>query len=146
IDSNNNGIRDDVEIKILNFKPSICRFRPDAKRCNLSHNPAFIAVSFQMAKAFQKILKEFDGSEEKAYELEKVTSRLVYCNEYFWNYWEYDPISIKYIENIVFNNNNRKQLYYEFNKQLSRGVFSSPNDSDSNPFYCDFNTSLVKEK
>jgi hypothetical protein len=142
IDSNNNGIRDDVEIKILNFKPSICKYRPERKVCNMK---PIIAIYLQYAKAYQTILKEFDGTKKKAYELEKVTSRPVYCNEYFWNYWEYDPISIKYIENIVFNINNRKQLYYE-NKQLSGGVFSSPNDSDSNPLYCDFNTSLVKKR
>jgi len=79
IDSNNNGIRDDVEIKLLRYKPRIYNFRPYMKVCNKS---SIIGIAFQYAKAFQRILKGFDGNKKSAYRLEKITSRAVYCKVY----------------------------------------------------------------
>ena len=141
IDSNNNGIRDDVEIKILTYEPKICSFQPNLHMCN---KQIIIALGFQYARAYQTILKEFNGTKESAYNLEKITSRALYCNEYFWNYWEHDAISIRYIEGIIFNTKERKGKYFNFNKQLSGGLFTSPKDSDENPLYCDINVSEIE--
>ena len=146
IDSNNNGIRDDVEIKILTFKPRICMFKPDSKECKISENPAFIAVSFQHARAFQTVLKKFDGSKKKAYELTKIEDRAVDCDSYFTidnKYWyEY---SGKLVEGWVLNTKERKNFYYEYDKQLSGGLFTIGKKSD-NIKGCDFNVTEVESE
>ena len=146
IDSNNNGIRDDVEIKILTFKPRICNFKPDSKECKISENPAFIAVSFQNARAFQTVLKEFDGSKKTAYELTKIEDRAVDCDSYFTidnKYWyEY---SGKLVEGWVLNTKERKNFYYEYDKQLSGGLFPIGKKS-GHIKGCDFNVTEVESE
>ncbi len=145
IDSNNNGIRDDVEIKILSYKPEICKYRPQLKECNLSQNPAFIAVAFQYARAFQKILREFDGSKESAYKVDKETDPASYCYFYFRNNYNdlrHVPL-MGFIEKFTYNTKTRKKFYYKFNEQLSGGVFELPRSSTYKN-YCEFNVTQIE--
>ena len=145
IDSNNNGIRDDVEIRLLNFRPRICYFKPNSKHCKLTENPAFLAVGLQFAKAYQTILKEFDGSEKSAYSLTKITDRAVDCDSYFTidnRYWYEDLL--KLTEVWVFNTKKRKKSCYQYNSRLSGGVFSLEEDSVNHG--CDFNVTLIERE
>jgi hypothetical protein len=146
IDSNNNGIRDDVEIRLLNFRPRICYFKPNSKHCKLTENPAFLAVGLQFAKAYQTILKEFDGSEKSAYSLTKITDRAVDCDSYFTidNRFWYENL-LKLTEVWVFNTKERKKFYYEYNKQLSGGIFPIGKKSDDIKG-CDFNVTLIERE
>ena len=80
-----------------------------------------------------------------AYELTKIEDRAVDCDSYFTidnKYWyEY---SGKLVEGWVLNTKERKNFYYEYDKQLSGGLF--PIGKKNHIKGCDFNVTEVESE
>jgi len=70
-----------------------------------------------MARAFQTILKEFNGNKKSAYKLEKITSKGIYCNAYFRNKNSFFVL-LKYIFHLTVNNRKRKEKFNEYDSKL----------------------------
>ncbi|PHR54705.1 MAG: hypothetical protein COA44_12515 [Arcobacter sp.] len=120
IDSNNNGVRDDVERKIyLNHDTEIARQK-----------------LMQSAKVEQKWL-EADDLIENAKEWHKLMYLRIGCSRYI--YYEYN-IKLYRIttEDYTFNTRDRVEKYMDYNQALSGGVYSTPNNYKAKSS-CDFN-------
>ena len=136
IDSNNNGVRDDVEIWIID------RYK-DEKRFPRSK----IAITMQHAKATQIIIQEPEKAyENKTYEL---MDRARYCA---WYLLENNRDRITFEEIRIFDSemkdkifNTKKRLinYAKYNSALGGHVFSGPIHYKVD--FCDVNINTFKE-
>ena len=110
IDSNNNGIRDDVERFI------VIKYQ--------DHHKIVTEIGFQKAKAYQKILENPLNTMEN----HKALHDAMDCNFYFETVASYfgDPILIDQtieLRPIQLNIKSRVKAYLEYDKQLSGGVY-----------------------
>ena len=130
IDSNNNGVRDDVEIWIL-------------KKYKDKH-PIYTEIAMQDAHVRNKGLKTpKDAKENFSY----ITSALA-CYAYYStctennssNHIEIDVNYNQIMERKFYNTDKRKKAHKDFATVLSGDTYDVPSCSESKA-YCDFNTS-----
>jgi len=134
IDSNNNGVRDDVERwTILKYK---------------DNHPIVTLIGLQGARAAQIIIQE----PKKARETRIVFARAYNCSYYFQFLAKYNDEQLlidKYVfgeefKYIQFNTSQRVRAFAEYNSVLSGGVYGIPGSKDARA-QCDFNvTEMLK--
>jgi len=135
IDVNNNGVRDDVEIWILNeYKDK---------------HPIHIDIAFQAAKAYKKILE----TPERAREIHNEVDKAVYCQLYYRLNAKYfnEPLLLKnnvvnefFRSKIYFNTQERMEAYLQYDKLLSGGSYTLLKIEERKAA-CDFNISKYEE-
>ena len=128
IDSNNNGVRDDVERWIFEeYKEPIVQ-----------------AVAMQNARAFGIILVE----PSRARETIKFSDALIECQSYY-KYQDSRKIIergtslIKESRPLILNTRERNRAYYEYNQALSGGIYSL-GDRNKYKGSCDFNETKIE--
>jgi len=131
IDSNNNGVRDDVEIWIYEtYKDK---------------HPIYIDIAMQAARGYKLVLEY----PEKARELYHEVDKAAYCELYYtYDADEFnEPILVtKEIDNryfrhkIYFNTKERMNAYLQYDHLLSGDSYTLPK-SEKMKAMCDFNTS-----
>jgi len=129
IDVNNNGVRDDVEIWILNkYKEK---------------HPIYIDVAMQVGRAWQKILED----PNKARETTRFMDAAQECEFYFTRHADRygDPILIhedistdREFDKIVLNTEIRENAYGQYEDLLSGGLYFNASHAEKKK-YCDFN-------
>ncbi|WP_345975313.1 hypothetical protein [Sulfurimonas sp. HSL3-7] len=134
IDSNNNGVRDDVEIWIL-------------KKYKDKH-PIYTEIAMQAGRAWQKVLE----NPSKASETSKLLDAAQNCEFYF----QFDAkrfgdsilvdefILDRAYERIVLNTQERQVAYKNFDAFFSGGITTLPSISDEKGS-CDFNVSKIMD-
>jgi len=127
VDSNDNGVRDDVERKI------IVKYQ----------KPIEIEVMMSFAKVDQETLEK---PLSEALNLERKASRIGDCKMFL----RYKGIkikrAIKYSEDLTYNTKERAKKYMEYNKKLSGGVYGS-SPADWNADACDFDVEqMLKDR
>ena len=114
IDINSNGVRDDVERKII---------KKYSKKLH-------IELLMDGARQFQKIMDQSTGN---AIDLQKNMSRIIACEIYLGRVdieiRSDDFESIEYLENNTFNNPERVRKYLDYNSALSGGVYGNTGDA-----------------
>ncbi len=131
IDSNDNGVRDDVERSIyLQFK-----------------RPIDQAYLMQYATRHPKVLKDPIAAAESQ-ELQDKWWKLASC----WGYLKRQKNrlmpsnSVDFMENAYFNTPERMRAYIKFNQAMSGGSYSIPiHDKDLKAENCDFNITQMLE-
>lgn len=131
IDINDNGVRDDIERKIV--KEFV--------------NPIKIELMLQDAKIQQKILA---ASITDATEMEKLNSKVGNCAMYLKRQKvltsENIESNLDFIENNIYNTKARVRKYLEYNEALSGGIYGG-SPSDWNAEACDFDVEqMLKER
>jgi len=136
VDSNNNGVRDDVERWIYEeYKEK---------------HPIYMDIAMQEARANKKILE----IPEKALEIHNEVNRAVDCQAYYKYTAKYfnDPILIQenvlneyFRSEIYFNTQERKDAYLLYDSLLSGGAYDLPPFNKERKAACDFNTSKYEE-
>jgi hypothetical protein len=129
VDSNHNGVRDDVEWWIYEtYKDK---------------HPIYIDIAMQAARGYRLVLEH----PERAKEIRKVVNSSNVCNWYYQGYAElfgedllvHERIDAK-VFSIYFNTKKRIDTYWQYDKLLSGGVYDTP-DIENMKSNCDFNTS-----
>ena len=128
VDSNNNGVRDDVERWIYQ--------KYKDKR------PIYIDIAMQEARAWQMIMRNPPSTAKTT---TKLMEAAIYCQSYYKIYAKFSDDPILVTENIIFdakvlNTIERKNAYITYDKALSGGVYSLPH-IDKMKSMCDFDTS-----
>jgi len=134
IDSNNNGVRDDVEIYVLN------KYK--------EHHKIISEIALQAGRAHQMAL----GDPSKAKESVVYMSAARYCNWYFMDSADYygDPILIDHtiagnkFKDIQINTKERIKAYLQYNRNLSGGVYRQVYGLKAKAL-CDFNVTKLLE-
>jgi len=135
IDSNNNGVRDDVERWIY--------------KTYKDKHPIHIDIAMQGARGFKLILEHA----EKAKEIYYKATAYMDCESYYKDYAKYfnepilvtEEVSTKYYrKKIYFNTEEREARYIEYDKLLSGDSYSLPKIENLKSL-CDFNTSKYDE-
>jgi len=130
IDTNNNGVRDDVERWIYEtYKDK---------------HPIHIDIAMQAGRAYKLVLE----SPERASKIYPVLDAASSCEAYYEvcvnkdnKLFISDWINNKYFrKNIYFNTKKRIETYYKYDKLLSGDSYTIPRCSEKKQF-CDFNTS-----
>ena len=122
VDSNNNGVRDDVERKIY--------FTYDKK---ISQK-----LMMQSAKTDQAMLADPDLI-KNPYDWQESENKNFGCKYYLFDTYNIPMIKIsKFINNNTYNTKDRIRKYMKYNNALSGGVFGTP-ASDEVEASCDFN-------
>jgi len=128
IDSNNNGVRDDVEIWIL-------------KKYKDKH-PIYTEIAMQAGRAWQKVLEDPSKAKE--------TSKILHAAQYCQFYFQYDakrfgkPILVttsiinRTFRKKVTNTEEREDAYWEYDTLLSGSIGTLPRAAKEKEF-CDFN-------
>jgi len=134
IDANNNGVRDDVEIWILNkYKDK---------------HPIYVDIAMQAGKVSNEILANPIMDQQIAQKIYKKEIAVVACETYYKYDAEYfnEPISIDnkistgYFEKLYFNTEEREKLYTHYADFLSGDSYALPRNEEKKSL-CDFNTS-----
>jgi hypothetical protein len=121
IDSNNNGIRDDLEIAIYNYAP-----KPEEDRLR--------AAMTQNAKARQlAIIAGHTKDQQTIKEADDASWLAVFCVNRIKKEYEKGNF-VKQIERKAFNTPDRVEAYMRFNEALSGKVLSAPQE----PIPCDY--------
>ena len=133
IDVNHNNVRDDVERWIYGtYKDK---------------HPIHVDIGMQAARGYKLVLE----TPERAKEIRLKVDAALFCNWYYWkDAKEFNepllvkermdtPVSSKY-----FNTKERKDIYLQYDKLLSGGVYDSP-WADEMKSFCDFNISKYGE-
>jgi hypothetical protein len=122
IDSNNNGIRDDVEIAIYNYAP-----RPDQER--------YRAALIQWAKALQKKIKVSSSKLDILLEVQRESNRASECIK------KVSPGNgveeLRFLQKALHNTPQRSSASQRFNKRIGtsgKNVFARSGD----PVPCDY--------
>jgi len=135
IDSNNNGVRDDVEIYVLN------KYK--------DHHKIVSEIALQAGRAFQIIFEDPSRAKETTIYMDAA----LFCNWYFEDDADYygDPILIDHnimdnkFEDTQINTKERIKAYLQYNRNLSGGVYRSVYGLKAKAL-CDFNTTkLLKD-
>ena len=135
IDSNNNDVRDDVEIWIY--------------QTYKDKHPIYIDIAMQAGRAYKQVLE----TPERAREIhETVVNAPLYCASYY-QYRKEKEGHTKFVneridapvKNKYFNTKARKDVYWKYDNLLSGGSYTLPWLSEMKKF-CDFNTSKYDKK
>jgi len=135
VDSNDNGVRDDVERWIYHtYKDK---------------HPIHIDIAMQGARAWQKVLED----PTKAKEIHPIISAASSCEAYFEVCIQNDNklfidkwINTKYFrEQIIFNTQERLDAFWQYDTLLSGDSYTIPWCSEKKQL-CDFNTSKYEEQ
>jgi len=129
IDSNSNGVRDDVERWIYEtYKDK---------------HPIHIDIAMQAARAYKLVLEH----PERAKEIHDRVNAPYFCGAYYQHDAKYVNDTILIHERIdvpvkskYFNTKARSKVYWQYDKALSGGVYDIPWPSEQKAM-CDFNTS-----
>ncbi|MCH9814695.1 MAG: hypothetical protein K0U47_12225 [Epsilonproteobacteria bacterium] len=122
VDSNDNGVRDDVERKIyLNYPKAIEQ-----------------AVLMQMAKANQALLGGDYINDAEIFE--RKNTKALLCRRYL-NFYKNTNIQrvSKTMSAMQYNTKERTKAYLDYNRALSGGVYSMPGAKYLKEDYCEFN-------
>lgn len=131
IDSNNNGVRDDVERWIY--------------KTYQEKYPVHMDIAMQAGRAWQKVLE----CPTKAKEIHDFVSAPMDCEFYYNNDAKYfnEPILVdkeintKYFRrNIIFNTKERLEAFLQYDALLSGDTYTLPRSKEMKQL-CDFNTS-----
>jgi len=133
IDSNNNGVRDDVEIWIYEtYKDK---------------HPIHIDIAMQAGRAYKLVLE----TPERAKEIREIVIAPSHCAWYYQNDAKYfnEPLLVDEkiaspVQGKYFNTKERNDVYWEYDTLLSGGIYSLPKIKDEKSF-CDFNTSKYEK-
>jgi hypothetical protein len=135
IDSNDNGVRDDVERWIYEkYKDK---------------HPIHIDIAMQAGRAWQRVLED----SSKAKEIYPMVDAPSYCESYYKIYAKYfnEPILITedvtneyFRSKIIFNTQNRMNAYVEYDSLLSGDSYTTPKIGEGKEL-CDFNASKYEE-
>ncbi|WP_324171313.1 hypothetical protein [Sulfurimonas sp.] len=131
IDSNNNGVRDDVERKIY-FKYK---------------KPVIQAYMMQSAKSYPKYLENPTAS-AKAQETQDEMWNKSSCSGYLRRIKKIEMPrveGVEFMENAYMNTKDRIRAYIEFNEASSGGSYSIPLRRDYKEENCDFNVQEMLE-
>lgn len=122
IDSNTNGVRDDVERAIYE------RFPKEIRRQQL----------MQQARAHQSFLADEDAI-TNAQKWEKIITKDIACAKYLFRKFniDFDLEADAYMKNVLYNTKERVFNYVRFNHALGGGVYSTP-ESLVNEHSCEF--------
>ncbi|GIT98506.1 hypothetical protein [Sulfurovum sp. TSL1] len=130
IDSNNNGVRDDVERWIY--------------KTYKDKHPIHIDIAMQGARAKQKMLKD----PSKAKEIHNQVVAPLDCESYFRVCIEQpiinNRINDKYFRKIIFNTSARMEAYIQYDSLLSGDSYTIPR-CKARKEACDFNVSEYEE-
>ncbi|GIT98508.1 hypothetical protein [Sulfurovum sp. TSL1] len=134
VDSNNNGVRDDVERWIyMTYK---------------DRHPIHIDIAMQAARGYKKVLE----TPERAKEIRSKVNSSIHCNWYYKEYAEFfnEPLLMKKdinpsIFNIYFDTKERKDMYWQYDSLLSGDSYALPKIRTLKA-YCDFNTTKYDKK
>jgi len=135
IDVNNNGVRDDVERWIY--------------KTYKDKHPIHIDITMQAARAYKQVLE----TPERAKEIhDTVVNAPLFCASYYMYYAKLFDDSILVHERIdapvkskYFNTNDRRNVYWEYDKLLSGDSYPLP-DIEKEKSFCDFDTSKYDKK
>jgi hypothetical protein len=136
IDTNNNGVRDDVERWL------IFRYKNDHR--------IVTEIGFQGARADQFML----ANPDKPFEADKLVSAAQDCNSYFQHYADgfdepilinHDILSSTAYKTMQFNTKERIEAYLAYDKKLSGGVYKMPFPSEKRVL-CAFDVDTLLEK
>jgi hypothetical protein len=135
IDSNNNGVRDDVERWIYEtYKEK---------------HPVHIDIAMQAGRAYKQVLE----TPERAKEIHDEVRKPLHCQFYYESDAKYLNEPTLVTENILneyfrskiyFNTQERMEAYLQYDKLLSGGVYTLPTFEEEKAA-CDFNTSKYEE-
>ncbi len=133
IDSNDNGVRDDVERWIYEeYKDK---------------HPIHVDIGMQAGRGYKKVLE----TPERAKEIRAIVNASNVCNWYYKGYAELFGEALLVQERIdtkvfskYFNTKKRNDTYRKYDKLLSGGVYDTP-DIENMKSFCDFNTGKYGE-
>jgi hypothetical protein len=135
VDTNDNGVRDDVERWIYEeYKEK---------------HPVHIDIAMQAGRAYKKVLE----TPERALEIHDEVRAFRHCQAYYSVYAKYfnEPVVVheniysRYFRHkIYFNTQERMDAYLQYDKLLSGGVYTLPSFEEEKAA-CDFNTSKYEE-
>ena len=134
IDTNDNGVRDDVERNIY--------------KTYQNKHPIHIDIAIQASRGYKLVLE----TPEKAKEIHDEVNNPIDCNWYYKAYAKFlnEPLLVN--ENIVtkifsiyFNTKEREDLYRKYDSLLSGGTYVLPEIEDMKS-KCDFDTNVYEEK
>lgn len=120
VDSNDNGVRDDVERYII-------KTYKDEKIA--------IEIGFQVARAYNTVIEE----PANAGETYKILDAAQDCNSYFYNYadlfgdaivLDHSIVTSKRFESVMLNTEERIRAYLTYDRALSGGVYKSTKISE----------------
>ncbi len=141
VDSNNNGVRDDVERWIYEkYKDK---------------HPIHIDIAMQAARGYKLVLEKQPTSREEANSIHKKASASMSCEAYYQIYSKYfnEPLIVKEDINtgsfrmkIYFNTKTRREVYDQYNVLLSGDSYSTPSVDKNMSSYCDFDTSKYNKE
>ncbi len=133
IDSNNNGVRDDVERWIYEtYKDK---------------HPIHVDIAMQAGRAYKLVLE----TPERAREIRLQVKGALFCAWYYQNdsYRYNDPILVHeridtFVKNKYFNTKDRHDTYKQYDQLLSGGVYNLPRAKQRKAL-CDFDTKKYEE-
>jgi hypothetical protein len=133
VDSNDNGVRDDVERWIYEeYKDK---------------HPIHIDIAMQAGRAYKQVLE----TPERALEIREIVNAPYFCVSYYKNYAELFNASILVNERVdtpvkskYFNTKERNNIYWEYDTLLSGGSYTLPWPDEMKNF-CDFNMSKYEK-
>ncbi len=138
VDSNDNGVRDDVERWIYHtYKDK---------------HPIHVDIAMQGAREYKKILE----TPKRGKEIRKEVNAHIYCEGYYLHCTDNidknklslideDIITKFFVNKIYFNTQERMSTLTQYNNLLSGGVYPMI-WCDKRKSYCDFNTSKYEER
>jgi len=133
IDSNNNGVRDDVERWIY--------------KTYKDKHPIHIDIAMQAGRAYKKVLE----TPERAKEIRLKVNSPYFCASYYQNYVEFfkQPVLVNEridvpVKSKYFNTKARSDVYLQYDRLLSGDSYALPKISEMKE-QCDFNTSKYEE-
>ncbi len=134
VDSNDNGVRDDVERWIYEtYKDK---------------HPIYIDIAMQAGRAYKMVLEH----PEKAREIREIVNAPLFCASYYqYDAEEFgDSVLVDEridapVHNKYFNTKARNDVYWEYDGLLSGGSYDLPKIREMKAF-CDFDTSKYDKK
>ena len=133
IDSNNNGVRDDVEIWIY--------------QTYKDRHPIYIDIAMQAGRAYKQVLE----TPERAREIRETVNAPYFCSSYYKNYAKIlnEPILVHEridspVKSKYFNTKERNNVYWEYDALLSGGSYALPWPDEMKKL-CEFNTSKYEK-
>jgi len=133
IDSNDNGVRDDVERWIY--------------KTYKNKHPIYIDIAMQAGRAYKQVLE----TPAKAKEIHDFVKAPQYCNWYYQNEAAdfnetilVDERLDSKINSKIFNTKERKEVYWQYDKLLSGDSYTLPWPNEMKAM-CDFNTSQYEK-